>query len=283
MKKPTGGLLLSLLCVTAIFTAGFATQSKADADQVLPSSLPIQGTVNQLEDGYLSVTQKGGSMAGQELNIYVSDKTKILDTVTGNPKGSDTLKKGDAIYAYVSPEMTLSLPPMVNGYVILTDIPSDYQVPVYVTVDKVTLNADGILGTFTADNGKSYTVNKDSQILPFLTKNIIKLPDLTKGQKCLIWAQADGSTANRIIAFADKAPVTGWAKEDGSWHYYDAHGNAHFGWLLIDGDWYYLNPDNGTMQTGFLTLDGKTYYLQGNGKMLTTTKSFTPDKNGVLH
>ena len=68
MKKLTGSLLLSLLCVTAVFASGFAFRSKADTGTA-PSSVRIYGTVNQTSDGRLSISRQDGDFAGQELII----------------------------------------------------------------------------------------------------------------------------------------------------------------------------------------------------------------------
>lgn len=291
MKKLTGSLLLSLLCVTAVFASGFAFRSKADTGAA-PSSVRIYGTVNQTSDGRLSISRQDGDFAGQELIINVSEETRILDAVNGYPVALDTLKNGETIYAYISPAMTLSLPPMSHGEIILCSIPADFKVPEYITVDTLTVAGDGVSGTISADNGTTYTVNPDSQILPYLTRNIVTLQDLVKGKKCLVWTQTGSNTAYKIVAFADSvntdgsgeaAAPRGWSSQDGSWYYYDSTGSLHKGWLNDNGNWYYLNPETGVMQTGFLTVDGKTYYLQENGKMLTKAKTFTPDASGALH
>ena len=63
MKKLTGSLLLSLLCVTAVFASGFAFRSKADTGTA-PSSVRIYGTVNQTSDGRLSISRQDGDFAG---------------------------------------------------------------------------------------------------------------------------------------------------------------------------------------------------------------------------
>lgn len=281
MRKSTGGLLLTLLCVTTVFAAGLASRSKADEGPGLSSVIPIHGTVNQKSDGRLSITRQDGDMAGQEVIVQISDKTKLLDAVNGYPQTLESLKSGETVYAYVSPAMTMSLPPITNAELVLSGIPADFKVPEYVTIKSVTANGANA-GTIKTRDGKTYTVPEGCQLLPYLTRNIVTLKDLSKGQTCLIWTQADGSTATKLVAFPN-VPAAGWAEEDGSWRYYDAAGSAHLGWLLDNGDWYYLNPDSGIMQTGFVTIDGKTYYLQDNGKMLTKAKTFTPDQSGALH
>lgn len=55
------------------------------------------------------------------------------------------------------------------------------------------------------------------------------------------------------------------------------------GWLAEGGKQYYMDPETGSMRTGFLVLDGNVYYLQNDGSLLTSPKTFTPDRNGILH
>lgn len=290
MKKSTGTFLFSLLCVTAVFASGFAFRSKADTGAA-PSSVRIYGTVSQVGDGRLSINRQDRDFGGQEFIINISEETRVLDAVNGYPVSLDSLKSGDSIYAYVSPAMTLSLPPMSHGELILCSIPADFKVPDYITVDTLTVSDGGASGSIKAEDGTSYTVPADCQILPFLTRNIVTLPDLVKGKKCLVWTQSGSDAAYKIVAFAGPSGAEGsdetvtpygWSFQNGSWYFYDKTGDSHKGWLLDNGDWYYLNPETGIMQTGFLTVDGKTYYLQDNGKMLTRPRTFTPDESGAL-
>ncbi|MGN0158202.1 MAG: hypothetical protein ACI39W_03525 [Brotaphodocola sp.] len=69
--------------------------------------------------------------------------------------------------------------------------------------------------------------------------------------------------------------ITGWAKFDGSWYYFDpATGAQTSGWQFVDNVWYYLNPSNGNaMQTGFVKIGNNIFYLDENGAMKTGTFS----------
>lgn len=87
----------------------------------------------------------------------------------------------------------------------------------------------------------------------------------------------------------EKMLQTGWKLEGGRagtpdavWVYYKEVGNKHFGWLEDAGKWYYLNPETGMMERGFIQIDGKTYYLLEDGSLLTESRVFVPDQNGVL-
>lgn len=296
MHQKRSKLFLTMLCAAAVLTAGISFQSKADTEAKAPSSVRIYGTVNQAEKDRISIARQDGDFAGQELIITISDETRVLDAVTGFGVAPDTLKSGDPIYAYISPAMTLSLPPMSHGEMILCNIPADFKVPDYITVENLSLNSDGVSGTIQSADGATYTIPADCQILPYLTRNIEVLQNLTKGRTCLIWTDAASNNAYKIVAFARSASDAsenaegpggtvkkfGWAEKDGNWYFYGQNG-LQKGWLQDGGDWYYLDPDTGAMKTGFLTVNGQTYYLNSDGRMLTAPKTFTPDENGALH
>lgn len=293
MRKITGGFVLSLLCLTTVVAAGFSFYSKADtsSDAAVPAPVQIYGTANEFNDGRLSITRQDGDFAGQELIITISDESRVLDAVNGYPISPDEIRSGETIYAYVGPAMTMSLPPITNGEMILSNIPADFRVPDYITVDTLTLNNDGQSGTIRATNGTTYTVPADCQILPYLTRNIVVLADLVKGKNCLIWSEGVTDNAYKIVAFSESHTAGGtdntvksygWSFENGNWYFCDQTGTHNKGWLNDNGNWYYLNPETGIMQTGFLMIDGKTYYLEEDGKMLTKAKTFTPDENGAL-
>ena len=297
MRQKKGKLFLSLLCAAALLTTGvsFHSEALADTGDSLLQPVRVYGTVNHAEEGRISITRQDGSFAGQELIITVSEKTRVLDAVNGFPAALNTIQNGETIYAYIGPAMTMSLPPISNGELILCKIPADYRVPEYITVDTLTMNKDGVSGTIVSADGVTYTIPADCRILPYLTRNIVTLGDLTKGRSCLIWLDSTGSTAEKIVAFAKSASENpeltdgpgstiqkfGWHSESGNWYYYGKDG-LQKGWLLDNGCWYYLNPETGIMQTGFLTIDGKTWYLNEDGRMETAPVTFTPNENGEL-
>lgn len=293
MKKLLKSLLVCACCAAILFTGGamriFASNitTPSESEPVL-----VRGIVTGKDDSRLQVTQTDPEHNNQEIVITVSDgHTRILDAVTGLPVSLDTIQDGSVIYAYVGPAMTLSLPPMANASLILTNIPADYKVPELLTVSSLELNADQTSGMLTATNGKQYPISANTQILPYLTRNIVTIQDLTPGKSILLWSAPNSDEAVKIVIFPedtqsqqDQNPVqTGWVMRDGNWYYYDQQGALYTGWLKDNGNWYYLNPSTGAMHTGFLTLGNNTYFLQDNGQMLTTPRTFTPDASGALH
>lgn len=282
MKKYLKLLLTGISSLALVFSASaFTTQ--AEEQTSLPSSIRIYGTVTQVSENRLHMIRKDGASADQEIILNLSPESRILNAVSGDPEAVGQIQEGEFIYADISPVMTMSLPPMTNAFTVLCKIPADYQVPEYITVASMSINSDGKTGILTSDTGKQYRITEQSNLFPYLTRNIVTVHDLTKGRNCLVWSTDHGISKIMVFPNSGTSDVqTGWVKKDGNWYFYDINGLSYTGWLNDNGDWYYLDPESGIMRTGFITLEGKTYYLQKDGRMLTSAKTFIPDENGVL-
>lgn len=278
--------LLSALCLTAILSTGGAMRIHASLTTDLMNPIRISGPVTKTDGNYLTIDNTSGQSYPGEIRVSISEHTRILDAVNGYPVAYEDIKDGESAYIYIGSAMGMSLPPVANASMVLCQVPADFKVPEYLKVSSLELNADGVSGTLHTTTGTSYTIPADAQILPYLTRNIVRIQDLTKGKTCLLWSD-DQNRATKIVIFPENAqeqpPVSEWVQKDGSWYYYDEDGQMATGWLHESNQWYYLDPATGIMHTGFLTLEGKTYYMQENGSMLTKPKAFTPDENGVLH
>lgn len=277
--------LVSCVCITAMLAASSLMTASASQKEAPLSDYLIHGPVSKESEGRLVIdNQSGTGYAGEIVLNISSETTRILDAVTGSPVAFDDIRDGETIYAYISPVMTMSLPPMTNASLILCNIPADFRVPAYQQSDVLTVNEDGVSGSVKTTDGTTYTIPADCQIFPYLTRNIVTIQDLTEGRTFLVWADSQNQ-ASRIMVFPKEADTrTGWSLEGDNWFYYDENGNLFKGgWLLDNGDWYYLDPETGIMQTGFLSYEGRTYYLQDDGRMLTQPKTFTPDSTGALH
>lgn len=286
IKKMLYRSLVSVFCLTAILSVSAAVKTQADI--VAQEPIRIYGPVTKdSNSSYLNINNVSGVSYPGDIRLSLSGETRILDATTGYPVTYENIKDGETAYVYIGSAMTMSLPPMAQASMILVNIPADYKVPDYATVDSLSLNTDGTSGSIKTTTGVTYSIPADSQIIPYLTRQIVTVQDIAKETTCLIWSDSSNQ-ASKVVIFP-KSPdrnlqlPTGWVERGGSWYYYDENGILFTGWLKHNGEWYYLEPSTGIMQTGFLTLDGRTYYLQENGSMLTKTKTFTPDENGVLH
>lgn len=165
------------------------------------SPVLLQGSITRTEDGSLMIdSQPGGTYTG-EVILNISDDTLILDGVNGYPVQLEDLKDGSMVYAYVGPAMTMSLPPMTTAELILCEIPEDAKAPEYVEVKSVVSDAESGDAVLTTVDGVEYEIDENCQILPYLTRNIVTLSDLTEGSRCLIWSDAQ-NRASKIVLFA---------------------------------------------------------------------------------
>ena len=115
---------------------------------------------------------------------------------------ADTLTEGKAVNVYVGPAMTMSLPPIANGIMIITDVPEDAAFPKYTQVQSLDQgSADGEFVLTTVD-GSEYTITAETKLLPYLTKNIVSEEDLTEGTDILVWTSADDAAkTEKIVIF----------------------------------------------------------------------------------
>ena len=161
----------------------------------------IWGPVLGVEEGVIRIDNQSGTSYAGEIVLNISDDySRVLDAQNGYPAGLDTIQAGDFIYAYIGPAMTMSLPPMTTAEMVICQVPEDFRAPDYVRVKAMQENADGSW-TLTATDDAVYQVPSDCQLLPYLTRNIVRLSDVAESSTCLIWTDAAGSV-QKIVLFA---------------------------------------------------------------------------------
>lgn len=207
-------LLLTGISSLALVLSASAFTTQAEEQTSLPSSIRIYGTVTQVSENRLRMIRKDGASADQEIILNLSSESKILNAVSGDPEAVEQIQEGEFIYADISPVMTMSLPPMTNAFTVLCKIPADYQVPEYITVASMSINSDGKTGILTSDTGKQYRITEQSNLFPYLTRNIVTVHDLTKGRNCLVWST--DNAISKIMVFPNSGTSdmqTGWVKK----------------------------------------------------------------------
>ena len=91
---------------------------------------------------------------------------------------------------------------MTNATMIFANVPADFKVPDYVTVKSVVTDAASSQSVLTAMDGTEYTLADDCGIVPYLTRNIVKLQDLTAGTACLLW-EDENEIVTKVMIFAE--------------------------------------------------------------------------------
>ena len=274
MKKKFSLLALALAsCVTALAGNPLTSQA-AEIPQLGPSR--IWGTMTKAGNDTIIFDNQSGESYQGDIVIHISEDTKILDAQNGFPVSPDSIQDGQTAYAYVGPAMTMSIPPQTNSPMILTEIPADYKVPDYVTVKS--MEDKGAAYLLTAADGSEFTVPKDCTIIPYLTRNMVFLTDLTEGRTCLIWSDA-ASSAYKIVLFAQNAddgdkpadgaetvlPAYGWFEEDGLIYFRNEDGSLVKGFIQVGEQIFFLNTETGAMQTGLITIGDTTFNMFADG------------------
>lgn len=212
-------LLLGALAATVLMA--FSGPAKAIAAEDGQNSLGlyrVYGTVSH-EGERLMLNNIQGDTNLDTLVLNISDETRILDALNGYPVSADSLKDGEMVYAYISPAMTLSLPPQSYAEMIICQIPAGFAAPSYETAAKLTGNSESGW-QLTTNRGMVYGIDSETTVLPYLTRNIVTPEDLTSGTACLVWpdrnmTDASGNEiihASKVVIF----PGGGSANQDSS-------------------------------------------------------------------
>ena len=188
---------------TVVETVSGTIESAEAQPEQAEDSVRLYGPVTHMEDGRLSIDSQADQGYQGEVILNVSqESTYVLDAVSGLPIELSDIKDGDTIYAYIGPAMTMSLPPMTNATMIFANVPADFKVPDYVTVKSVVTDAASSQSVLTAMDGTEYTLADDCGIVPYLTRNIVKLQDLTAGTACLLW-EDENEIVTKVMIFAE--------------------------------------------------------------------------------
>lgn len=186
-----------------------ATENGQPTEQYkLPSTARTNAIINQITDGeFKSILVDKSDDKTSQISLNIDDETIIIKA-DGTPVEFKDLKAGDKIDIVHSQAMTFSLPPQTYSYAIIVN---NEQVtsPQYIQVSKV--ETDGDTTTITnLDGDLIVRVDKDTEVVPFKTKNIVKATDIKEGSVLFAWydivtaslpAQA---TATKVMLMPEK-------------------------------------------------------------------------------
>ncbi len=178
-----------------------AENSETEEEAMIAETICVWGPVVSVEDGYIMIDNQSGISSAGEMVLQIADETRVLDAENGFPVELSEIEEGEVIYANIGPAMTMSLPPQTTAEVIICEIPEDFKAPAYVQVVEMEQNKDDSY-ELAASNGVTYQVAADCQILPFLTRNIVTLQDVTESSTVLVWSDEENQ-AERLVLFAE--------------------------------------------------------------------------------
>ena len=214
MKKRILQCLSLILCAVLLAVPAAAAETSAgEASSVRPGPVQVWGTLTWLDDGGLLVQNSSENAAYSEVILH-GESIICLDAVTGDPMDIQDLEDGDTIYAWVGPAMTLSLPPQATAILILGNIPADYAVPQFYEITSVVPPAM-TWTEVTATDGTTLTITDEATLIPYLTKNIVRLEDLIPGTRILVWSDSQGEP-EKVLVFPYEYRGYVSVAEDGS-------------------------------------------------------------------
>lgn len=161
----------------------------------------IWGSIEQVGESELIVdNQSHNSSMGEMIIKLDPEQTKVLDGADGLPVKLEEIT-GDSFEAYLGPTMTMSLPPQTTAELVIVNIPQDAQAPLYVTA-RGPVEETELGSVLITEWGAEYVLTEETQILPYLTRNIVRAEDIAEGSSCLIWQAADGAV-EKLVLFAE--------------------------------------------------------------------------------
>ncbi len=170
-------------------------------EQSEKAPLRIWGTVTEVEENSILVDNQSENSSKGEIVLNVDpSQNRVIDAVTGFPVELSKIGQ-QSFEAYLGEAMTMSLPPQSTPKLVIVNIPEDGRAPQYAVAAGALEEEDGVY-VLTATDGRSYQVPQDVEVLPFLTRNIVKLEDIAEGTECLIWLDEEDK-AEKIVLFAE--------------------------------------------------------------------------------
>ena len=251
MKKMIARALALTLCAAMVCALpAFAAESETAAPEAPAYMAPVRvwGRVTRLENEAVLVQNDNENDPYREIILHLSDTAPVVDAVTGLPLDRE-LRDGEVIYAWVGPAMTLSLPPQAAAEVVVAGIPADFGAPLYYQVARIkqtgSISRDGPLVSVevAVTSGLGLNIKEpglqitdQAELLPWKTRQMVRLEDLQPGSQFLAWTDSDGAVT-RVLLFP-------YAYR--TWLRYDGYGGIH-----MPGDGFPKTPN------GYLTVSTK--------------------------
>jgi hypothetical protein len=95
--------------------------------------------------------------------------------------------------------MTMSLPPQAMPYVVIVNTPEGETAAEYVIAADSIKEKDG-QKVLEGKDGTEYTLSEEVSIIPFLTKQMVRLEDIEGESECLVWMNEE-EKVDRIVLF----------------------------------------------------------------------------------
>lgn len=199
MKHTVKLLSLALSAVMLLTLPALAAENAAEEAPTpeIPAPVRVWGAVTKLENGALELKNSNQNDPYSHIIVHLEETTPCVDAVTGVPVDLADVKDGAAVYAWVGPAMTMSLPPQAAASVVVVNLPADYPVPQYYQVVGEG-KSDGTVMNLPVAGGKTLAVPLSAEVKPYRTNNRVTVEDLTPGSHFMAW-QEDGAVRRIVL------------------------------------------------------------------------------------
>lgn len=154
------------------------------------------------EEGYKSILVDDSNDKDSQISLNIDNNTIVMNA-NGEAVDFSDLKAGDRINVVHSLAMTFSLPPQTYAYAVIVNN-EQAAVPQYIEAGKIATENDTTT-IESKDGNYIIRVDKDTQIIPFKTKNIVTAQDIVEGTTLFAWydimtaSMPAQATANKIM------------------------------------------------------------------------------------
>lgn len=132
--------------------------------EAAPVTLTMVGEITEMldEEDRIRVVSKSDADTVSDVVVNLSDDTIVFNAQTQSFADDDSLKVGDQVQVTISTAMTRSIPPMANGFLVVTNLPDNMMgLPIYTLVEEVTPNDDGSVTVLNQNQDTYVTVGAD--------------------------------------------------------------------------------------------------------------------------
>ena len=186
MKKLFALALAALMAFSVVAIAAeedimlISEEEGVALEEVMPSYLTNYGEIVEVnnEEGYVLVKTDL-----EEIRFNMDENTLLI----GNDGASRfELATGKKVAVSHSMAMTMSIPAQSYAFAIVEMNETGMGNPIYAVVEEVKESENGVV-LVTDAGSKEITVSKEAQVLPFLTRNIVRIEDVKAGSRVLLF------------------------------------------------------------------------------------------------
>ena len=126
--------------------------------------------------------------------ILKTTNTPVLDGTTLAPVALSEIDTAQPVYVWTAQAMTMSIPPQTAAQILIVNVPQDASAPMYVVAQQVDAKEDGSI-VITDQDGVTWRADADTEVTPYLTRNIVTLEDIHEGTRLVVSQGSDTSTS----------------------------------------------------------------------------------------